>query len=142
MRRLDFFAFAFASLKISPASFVGLDLRRPSDSPVWDSRSVHSVEFQDEIAGSLIQFGAQGRNLSGLVAKHAGNPTASQVKDVVGLNGELGYETAAKIAKEAAASGRTVKEVALSMTDLTAARLDELLDPAALCGDAGRERET
>ena len=57
------------------------------------------------------------------------------------LNQKIGYETAAKIAKEAASSGRTVKEVALEMTDLDANQLDQLLDPASLAGDAGRERE-
>lgn len=56
------------------------------------------------------------------------------------LNAAVGYETAAKIAKQSAATGKTVKEVALELTDLDAAQLDELLDPARLCGDQGRTR--
>lgn len=56
------------------------------------------------------------------------------------LNAAIGYETAAKIAKESAASGRTVKEVALEQTDLSETQLDDLLDPAKLCGDGGAQR--
>jgi fumarate hydratase class II len=56
------------------------------------------------------------------------------------LNLAVGYETAAKIAKSAAASGRTVREVAAEMTKLPPAQLDELLDPARMCGDRGRRR--
>jgi fumarate hydratase class II len=56
------------------------------------------------------------------------------------LNEAVGYETAAKIAKEAARTGRTVREVAQAMTNLPPERLDQLLDPTRLCGDWGRER--
>jgi fumarate hydratase class II len=44
----------------------------------------------------------------------------------------IGYEAAANVAKAAAKSGRTIREVAREMTDLTEAELDELLDPAAM----------
>ena len=56
------------------------------------------------------------------------------------LNAEVGYETAAAIAKESAKTGRTVKEIAKEKTDLTDEQLNELLDPAKLCGDGGRNR--
>ena len=46
-----------------------------------------------------------------------------------GLAPEIGYDAAAAIAKEAFASGRTVREVAREKTDLTEAELTELLDP-------------
>ncbi len=51
---------------------------------------------------------------------------------VTALNPLIGYDNAAKIAKRAYAEKRKVKDVALEETDLTAAHLDELLDPAAL----------
>ncbi len=51
------------------------------------------------------------------------------------LNSAIGYEAAARIAKEAAASGRTVRAVAGELTDLPAAELDRLLDPATLTGE-------
>jgi fumarate hydratase class II len=41
----------------------------------------------------------------------------------------IGYDAAAAIAKEAAASGETVREVALRRTDLGAERLQAILDP-------------
>jgi len=41
----------------------------------------------------------------------------------------IGYDKAAAIAKEAAQTGRTIREVARERTDLTDADLDRLLDP-------------
>ena len=58
------------------------------------------------------------------------------------LNAEIGYETAAALAKESAATGRTVRELAEEKTDVAPERLAELLDPARLCGDGGRDRGT
>lgn len=48
---------------------------------------------------------------------------------VTALNPAIGYDKAAQIAKRAYAEGRSLKEVALEMTDLTAEQLDQLLDP-------------
>lgn len=56
------------------------------------------------------------------------------------LNAEIGYEAAARVAKAAAASGRTVREVAAELTGLDGSTLDRLLDPARLCGEHGRTR--
>jgi len=44
----------------------------------------------------------------------------------------IGYDAAAAIAKQAFASGRTVREVAREKTDLSEAELEELLDPAKM----------
>ena len=44
----------------------------------------------------------------------------------------IGYDAAAAIAKEAAASGRTVREVAGERTDLSQEELDRILDPASM----------
>ena len=57
------------------------------------------------------------------------------------LNRAVGYETAAKIAKEAAASGRTVREVAAERTQLSGEELDRVLDAARLSGELGRARD-
>ncbi len=51
---------------------------------------------------------------------------------ITALNPVIGYELGAKIAKRAYAEDRTVKEVALEMTSLSAEELDRLLDPRAL----------
>ena len=44
----------------------------------------------------------------------------------------IGYDASAAIAHEAQLTGKTVKEVALEMTDLSESRLDEILDPASM----------
>lgn len=51
---------------------------------------------------------------------------------VTSLNPIIGYDSAAKIAKMAYAEGRTVKEVAAELTDLSPDELEKLLDPAEL----------
>jgi len=45
---------------------------------------------------------------------------------------EIGYDAAAAIAKEAFASGRTIREVAREKTSLTADDLERLLDPSGM----------
>jgi fumarate hydratase class II len=51
---------------------------------------------------------------------------------VTALNPVIGYEKGAKIAKQAYAEGRSLKDMALELTDLTAEELDRLLDPRQL----------
>ena len=51
---------------------------------------------------------------------------------VTALNAVIGYEKGAAIAKQAYKQGRPILEVAKEMTDLSEARLKELLDPTAL----------
>lgn len=51
---------------------------------------------------------------------------------VTALNPVIGYEKGAKIAKTAYAEGRSLKDVALEQTDLSAEELDRLLDPRQL----------
>jgi fumarate hydratase class II len=48
---------------------------------------------------------------------------------VTALSPEIGYEKAAAIAKEAAKSGRTIRELAREQTDLSEADLDRILNP-------------
>ncbi len=51
---------------------------------------------------------------------------------VTALNPVIGYELGAKIAKQAYAEGRSLKDVALEQTELSADELDRLLDPRLL----------
>jgi fumarate hydratase class II len=44
----------------------------------------------------------------------------------------IGYDAAAKIAKEAAKAGKTIREVAREKTDLSETDLDRILDPASM----------
>jgi fumarate hydratase class II len=49
----------------------------------------------------------------------------------------IGYDKAAKIAKVAFETNRTVRQVALEISGLDKARLDELLDPAQQTAPGG-----
>ncbi len=51
---------------------------------------------------------------------------------VTALNPVIGYDKAAQIAKKAYAEGRSLKEVAAEMTDLSREELDRLLDPGTM----------
>lgn len=51
---------------------------------------------------------------------------------VTALNPVIGYEKGAKIAKQAYAEGRLLRDVAVEQTDLSAEELDRLLDPRQL----------
>jgi fumarate hydratase class II len=48
------------------------------------------------------------------------------------LSPAIGYDAAAAVAKEAAATGETIREVARRKTRLSEAELDRLLDPEAM----------
>jgi fumarate hydratase class II len=49
----------------------------------------------------------------------------------------VGYDTATAIAKEAAANGKTIAEVAVEKTELTAAELKKILDPVEMTKPGG-----
>ena len=51
---------------------------------------------------------------------------------VTALNPVIGYEKGTAIVKQAYAEGRSIREVAAELTDLTADELDRLLDTAEL----------
>ena len=81
---------------------------------------------------------AASRNLadqcvSGLRATTAGPEMVDRgLAIVTSLVPHVGYDAAAAIAKEAQATGKTVKEVAGDRTEFSDAELDEILDPAAM----------
>jgi fumarate hydratase class II len=56
---------------------------------------------------------------------------------VTSLAPEIGYENAAKLAKEAFASGKTIRQLALEKKLLSAERLAELLDPTSMTRPGG-----
>jgi fumarate hydratase class II len=57
---------------------------------------------------------------------------------VTALNSIIGYEQGAKIAKQAYAEGRSIRELAAEQTKIPAEELDKLLDPRALTKDSGQ----
>ena len=84
--------------------------------------SVSRVLADKAVAGFVVNA----EHIAGLVDR---NPIM-----VTALNPIIGYDAAATIAKRAYAEGRTVKDVAVEETDLSADQLDRILDPAALAG--------
>lgn len=73
---------------------------------------------------ALAGFTVNEEHISSLVGR---NPIL-----VTALNPVIGYELGAKIAKQAYAEGRSLKEVALEQTSLSGEELDRLLDPRQL----------
>ncbi|MEM7538059.1 MAG: class II fumarate hydratase [Chloroflexota bacterium] len=73
---------------------------------------------------AIAGFSVNEERIAGLVGR---NPIL-----VTALNPVIGYETGAKIAKQAYAEGRSLKDVALDSTSLTSDELDRLLDPRQL----------
>lgn len=97
--------------------------------PILAHNLLESIEILANISNVLADktiagFTIKRDHMAGLVDK---NPIL-----VTALNSIIGYETGAKIAKTAYAEGRSVKEVAAELTDLTPEELDRLLDPAEL----------
>jgi fumarate hydratase class II len=72
------------------------------------------------------------RCVAGLAATERGPGLVEQgLMLATALAPEIGYDEAAKLAKEALASGRTIRELATER-GIAADRLDEILDPAAM----------
>ena len=71
--------------------------------------------------------------IRGLKATSAGPDMVERgLAIVTTLVPHIGYDASAAIAKEAQATGKTVKEVAIDMTDLSSAELDDILDPSGM----------
>ncbi len=87
---------------------------------------------------SIAILGAASRNfaakcIAGLTATSAGPDHVERgLMLVTALAPVVGYDKAAEIAKTAAASGRTIRDVAREQLALTEAQLDEILDPAKM----------
>lgn len=87
---------------------------------------------------SIDLLAAAARNLDeqcirGLKATGAGPAMVERgLAIVTTLVPHIGYDASAAIAKEAQATGKTVKEVAIEMTDLSSAELDDILDPSGM----------
>jgi fumarate hydratase class II len=93
---------------------------------------------------SIELLAAGARNFSrqcvvGLAATERGPAlVASGLAIATALAPVIGYDAAAAIAKEAAATGETIPEVARRRTSLSASDLDRILDPAGMV-EPGRD---
>ncbi len=83
------------------------------------------------LATASANFAAQ--TIDGLRATEQGPRMVEQGLMIgTALAPRIGYDAAANVAKTAAGSGRTIREVARELTDLTEEELDDLLDPATM----------
>jgi fumarate hydratase class II len=89
------------------------------------------LESIDLLAAAAANFSEQ--CVEGLSAKERGPQMVERgLAIATALAPVIGYDAAAAIAKEAAVSGRTIREVAREKTDLSDEELDRILDPAAM----------
>jgi fumarate hydratase class II len=95
--------------------------------PVTAAAMLESIEL---LAAATANFSA--RTIDGLVATERGPQLVEQgLMLATALAPVIGYDEAAKLAKEAFASGRTIRELALER-GMDPAEVDRLLDPAAM----------
>jgi fumarate hydratase class II len=88
------------------------------------------LESIDLLGAGATNFSA--RCIEGLVATERGPQLVEQgLMLATALAPVLGYDEAAKLAKDAFKSGRTIRELALER-GLDATELDRLLDPASM----------
>lgn len=93
--------------------------------PVATHNLLQSISLLSSAAGNLAE-----QCIQGLQATETG-PELLEKGLMLGtaLSPAVGYDKAATIAKEAAATGRTIREVASEQTELSEKELDALLDP-------------
>ena len=96
--------------------------------PVAAYNLLQSIEI---LAASARNFANQ--CISGIVATERGPELVERgLAIVTTLVPHIGYDQAASIAKEAQATGKTVKEVAVLRTELSGEELDRILDPESM----------
>ena len=96
--------------------------------PVAAYNLIQSIDLLSASATNLSR-----QCVTGLTATSAGPDMVDRgLAIVTTLVPHIGYDASADIAKEAQATGQTVKEVALVRTDLSSEDLDEILDPSGM----------
>ena len=96
--------------------------------PVLAYNLLQSIELLSAAALNLAD-----QCVSGLSATRKGpDMVEAGLAIVTTLVPHIGYDAAAAIAKEAQATGKTVKEIASARTDLSAEELDRILDPISM----------
>jgi len=108
--------------------------------PVMASNLLESIELLGRVAENLSV-----RCVEGIKAdeKRCRDSIEKSLAMCTALVPEIGYDAAAKIAKTAYQSGKTVREIAVEQEILPESRLNELLDPWRMTGTAvsGRRKK-
>ncbi len=96
--------------------------------PVAAYNLLQSIDLLASAADNLAE-----QCVSGLKATQRGPEMVERgLAIVTSLVPHVGYDASASIAKEAQATGRTVKEVALEATSFSGEELDDILDPSSM----------
>lgn len=105
--------------------------------PLVAEQAHEALSLLRDAARNLREKALDGLRIAeGLEARVERNPILATA-----LAPRIGYDAAARIAKAALASGRSVYEIAREQTGIDAATLAALLDPTRLAGERGRTRE-
>ncbi len=93
----------------------------------------HNLLFAEKILGNAARVLAD-KAIAGFVVNTAAITSLVDKNPILvtALNPVIGYELGAKVAKRAYAEGRSLKDVAAEMTNLSREELDQLLDPTKL----------
>ena len=106
----------------------------------WPVAAYHLHQASTLLASAVVNFDRQ--CLRDIKATAHGPAMIEQgLMLATGLTPVLGYDAAAEIAKEGAATGKTIREIANDRGDLTKEQLDLLLDPTRMLNPR-RETET
>jgi fumarate hydratase class II len=96
--------------------------------PIATRSLLHSIRYLGNATANFADH-----LVSGLAATSRGpDIVESGLMLVTALAPEIGYDAAAALAKEAYASGRTIRDLARERTSLSEDDLDRILDPAAM----------
>jgi fumarate hydratase class II len=102
--------------------------------PVIAHDLLHGIELLSDGCRSFREFCVEGL---GADRDRIGEHVAQSLMLVTALTPEIGYDKSAAIAKKAHHEGTTLREAALALGYLSAARFDELLDPEAMTRPGG-----
>ena len=94
--------------------------------PVMALRLLEAITFSATVVNAFTQKCVVGIEAN---KEHCEEMIEKSLAMVTALAPVIGYDAAAKIAKESYATGKTVREVALAHNVLPQARLNQILDP-------------
>jgi len=94
--------------------------------PVMGHATLESIRLMAAASRAFVDFCAEGMEANAEACEAAVEQSLSMVTS---LNPYIGYENAAKLAKEAFATGRTIRELCREQGILPEATLNEALDP-------------
>ncbi len=102
--------------------------------PVMGHATLESIRLMAAVCRAFVDFCAEGleANIEGCEAS-----VEKSLSMVTSLNPLIGYEKAASLAKEAFASGRTIRELCREQGILPEATLNEALDPMSMTEPQG-----